>query len=258
MKRNAERIGAGLLAVLLLASLTSMGASPAITDQTMVPRLTIQSPAGITNQVQYRTNLTQTNWLVLTNLLVTQTQYWFVDVAAPPAPQRYYQVVVPVQTNTYITVMLKQLWGSAGRTNTAATPIQRSSLPTPVSTAVAAFDATHASIWIPMSYVPAWGVGTIVRWGSSAYSMRVSSVGGTEILFTAVTGGYYGWSPGTLITTSFSYSLTNVVTAATSWATPGVGNTVNVSASAVTGSVGDVVWVGGVGGSQFQIISIAK
>jgi len=48
---------------------------------------------GVTNQIQYSTNLTQTNWVVLTNLVVTQSPYWFVDVTAPPAAQRFYRVV---------------------------------------------------------------------------------------------------------------------------------------------------------------------
>lgn len=259
VKSVTRGVGAGISVAVLVAGFASNGAVPVITNIAMVPRLTIQSPAGITNQIQYTTNSTQTNWLVLTNLLVTQTQYWFVDVTAPSSPQRYYQVVVPSPTTTNSTVTLKQLWGRAGQSNSATTAIQRSSIPTPVNTAGAAFDATHSSIWIPMSYVPsAWSVGTRVYWGSSLYSMRVGSVGSGQILFTAVSGGYFGWSAGTPIVTSFSYSLSNVVTAASGWVTPGVGSTVQVSASAVTGSVGDLVWVGGVGANQFQITSIVK
>ncbi len=51
---------------------------PAIIRITManrVPQLTIQSPSGITNQIQYSTNLSQTQWSVLTNLLVRQSPY---------------------------------------------------------------------------------------------------------------------------------------------------------------------------------------
>jgi hypothetical protein len=256
LDRISQSLSAGVIAGALLTGIAAHGAAAVITNIAMVPRLTIQSPVGVTNQILYRTNLTQTNWLVLTNLLATQTQYWFVDITAPPAPQRFYGVVVPVDTNT--TVTLKQLWGSAGRTNTAATLIQRTSIPTPVNTAAAAFDATHPSIWIPMSYIPAWSVGTLVSWGSSPYTMRVASLGTGEIRFTVASGGYFGWSPGTLIVTSFSYSLSNVVTAASRWVNPGVGNTVEMRASAVTASVGDVVWVGGVGANQFQITGIVK
>ena len=131
-------------------------------------------------------------------------------------------------------------------------------MPTPVNTTGVAFYVTHSSIWIPVSYVPAWSVGTVVYWGNTLYSMRVSAVSTSQILFTVVSGGYFGWSAGTLITTSFGYSLTSVVTAAAAWVAPGVGNTVQVSASAVTGSVGDVVWVGGAGAGQFEITNIVK
>jgi len=64
----------------------------------MVPRLTIQSDLGITNQIQYTANLAQSNWTTLTNLVVTQSPYWFVDVAAPPAPVRFYRVVAATNT----------------------------------------------------------------------------------------------------------------------------------------------------------------
>ena len=54
--------------------------------------MAVQSDLGITNQIQYCTNLSQTNWVVLTNVVVTQSPYWFVDVAAPPATRRFYRV----------------------------------------------------------------------------------------------------------------------------------------------------------------------
>ena len=57
------------------------------------PRFAVQSDVGVTNQMQYSTNLRQTNWVVLTNLVVAQSPYWFVDVAAPQASQRFYRVV---------------------------------------------------------------------------------------------------------------------------------------------------------------------
>ena len=59
----------------------------------MVPRFTIQSDLGVTNQIQYCTNLNQTNWVVLTNLVVTQSSYRFVDTAAPLAARRFYRVL---------------------------------------------------------------------------------------------------------------------------------------------------------------------
>jgi hypothetical protein len=232
--------------------------APAITNITLVgltPQLAVLSPLGITNQVQYTTNLSPTKWVVLTNMLVAQSSYLIKDLSAASARQRFYRVV---DTTPMMVVTLKQLWGSAGATNAVTNLIQRSSIPTPVNTAGAAFSEMQKTIWIPVSYVPPWTVGTHVYWGDTPYSMKVNALGIGQIQFTLVSGGDFGWSPGNLIVTSFVYSLSNVVTAAAKWTTPGVGNTVQVSASAVTASVGDVVWVGGVGANQFQIVSIAQ
>ena len=82
--------------VALWTCTAAQAAAPIITNLTMVgaaPRFAVQSDLGITNQIQCCTNLSQTNWVALTNLLVAQSPYWFVDVAAPPDSQRFYQVV---------------------------------------------------------------------------------------------------------------------------------------------------------------------
>jgi formylglycine-generating enzyme len=79
----------------LWASVAVQAAVPVITDIAVVgatPRFSVRSDLGITNQVQYCTNLSQTNWVVLTNLLVTQSPYWFAGVAAPTASQGFYRV----------------------------------------------------------------------------------------------------------------------------------------------------------------------
>ena len=50
----------------------AQAAVPVITNITMVagtPQFRIQSDLGITNQIQYSTNLGQTNWTVLTNVV---------------------------------------------------------------------------------------------------------------------------------------------------------------------------------------------
>ncbi len=67
-----------------------------ITNVTMVGatvRFGVQSALGITNQIQCCTNLSQTSWVVLTNLLVEQSPYYFVDVTVPPVPMRFYRVL---------------------------------------------------------------------------------------------------------------------------------------------------------------------
>jgi formylglycine-generating enzyme required for sulfatase activity len=96
VKNISRTISIGLGALALWASMAAQGAVPVITNITMfgaTPRFGVNSDLGITNQVQYCTNLSQSNWVVLTNQLVAQSPYWFVDVAAPPASQRFYRVL---------------------------------------------------------------------------------------------------------------------------------------------------------------------
>jgi len=96
MKTKSRIMSIGLCALALGAAVVTQGAAPVITNITMVgatPQFGVQSALGVTNQIQYCTNLNQTNWVVLTNLVVTQSPYWFVDVNAPPAPRRFYRVL---------------------------------------------------------------------------------------------------------------------------------------------------------------------
>jgi formylglycine-generating enzyme required for sulfatase activity len=64
----------------------------------MVPRLTIRSEVGVTNVIEYAEALATNQWQTLTNLVVTNTPYVFVDVTAP-ATKRFYRVVIPGATN---------------------------------------------------------------------------------------------------------------------------------------------------------------
>ena len=93
MKTKSRTMSSGLCALAIGAVVAAQGAAPVITDTALVPRFTIQSDLGVTNQIQYSTDLSQTNWVVLTNLVVAQNPYWFVDVDAPPAPRRFYRVL---------------------------------------------------------------------------------------------------------------------------------------------------------------------
>jgi hypothetical protein len=88
------RIGLG--ALVLGVGLAVEAQVPLLTNTRLVggiPQFDVLSPVGLTNQIQCSTDLGHTNWVVLTNLLVTQSQYSFVDVGAPPAPYRFYRVV---------------------------------------------------------------------------------------------------------------------------------------------------------------------
>jgi formylglycine-generating enzyme required for sulfatase activity len=70
-------------------------ADPVITNLTMVGgvlQFSVQSELGFTNQVQCCTNLSQTNWVVLTNVMVAQSPYLFVDVSMASGSRRFYRV----------------------------------------------------------------------------------------------------------------------------------------------------------------------
>ena len=68
-------------------------ADPRINSLVMVPMLTIESPPGVINQIQFATNLVEADWTVVTNLLVPQSPYWFVDPAGPRGPAGFYRVL---------------------------------------------------------------------------------------------------------------------------------------------------------------------
>jgi formylglycine-generating enzyme required for sulfatase activity len=88
MKLSLCALGLGI-------SLAAHSAAPVVTNITTVgatPQFTVQSDLGVTNQIQYCTDLSHPDWVVLTNLTVVQSPYWFVDVAAPLASQRFYRV----------------------------------------------------------------------------------------------------------------------------------------------------------------------
>jgi len=57
------------------------------------PQLMVVSDVGVTNQIQRATDLTQTNWVVLTNVLVAQSPYQFVDAAYISSTQCFYRIV---------------------------------------------------------------------------------------------------------------------------------------------------------------------
>ena len=97
MKAALQVVGIGLSALALGSGLAVQAQSPIMTNITMVgatPQFEVLSTVGLTNQIQYSTNLSDTNWAVLTNVLVAQSPYRFVDAGAPPAPNRFYRVAV--------------------------------------------------------------------------------------------------------------------------------------------------------------------
>src|SRR5579859_1086466 len=84
-------------ALLVLAKNSDVGqGAPMISNITMAesgPQLTITADLGMTNQIQTATDLGQVSWTVLTNLLVAQSPYSFVDNLAAGDLQRFYRIV---------------------------------------------------------------------------------------------------------------------------------------------------------------------
>ena len=103
MNNTSPQRATGLAPLLLIFWLavtyaTTATGQPSFTNVTMLngrPRMTILGEVGATNQILSIAGLSQTNWAVLTNIVVTQNPYTFVDSVTSPGPQRYYRVVDP-------------------------------------------------------------------------------------------------------------------------------------------------------------------
>jgi formylglycine-generating enzyme len=101
VNRVSKTIRIGVWLLVLWLDVTARATPLTITNVTVMdghPQLTIQSDFGVTNQIQYRTNLNQSQWQVLTNLVVRQSPYAFVDDATPSASSRFYRVAVAAPT----------------------------------------------------------------------------------------------------------------------------------------------------------------
>jgi hypothetical protein len=89
MFRKVGRLAATLLgSSALVASLEAQAGALSITNISLIgraPKLTIQSDLGLMNQIQYKTSLDQSNWVVLTNLPVVRSPYIFVDTNNHPS-----------------------------------------------------------------------------------------------------------------------------------------------------------------------------
>ncbi len=92
-ERTANNLALAACGFALLQSVASSSAQPVIESIAMVPRLAVTSASATVDTIQYKTDLNQTNWLVLTNLAVAQSPYWFVDTDATRSTQRYYRVL---------------------------------------------------------------------------------------------------------------------------------------------------------------------
>jgi formylglycine-generating enzyme required for sulfatase activity len=94
-----------LLAFLAPEVLMAVATPPMISSVTMVAgsaKLSISSDLGVTNQIQTATNLSQTPWIALANVVVSQSPYSFVDTVTPPRAHRFYRVVAFSRTPTTV------------------------------------------------------------------------------------------------------------------------------------------------------------
>lgn len=98
MKRTTEIAPALLIFLTVVGCLTTATGQPSCTNFAMAgaaPQMTILGEVGTTNQIWSATDLTQTDWAVVTNMVVTQNPYTFTDAVTPPGSQRFYRVVDP-------------------------------------------------------------------------------------------------------------------------------------------------------------------
>lgn len=84
-----------LAAVLGTAAICRAATDTVIEEIGMVPRLTIRGAVGVTHEILVATNLDQAEWVVVTNLVVTESPYVFIDGNPPSATRRFYRVRVP-------------------------------------------------------------------------------------------------------------------------------------------------------------------
>ncbi len=103
-KSYSTTLRSGLLLLLLTIGALARAASPATKlEMQSFPVLKLTGEVGTTNQLQYLTDMGQTNaWNVLTNIILTNNPQFFVDASATGWVKRFYQTVVVGETITNI------------------------------------------------------------------------------------------------------------------------------------------------------------
>jgi hypothetical protein len=66
-----------------------------LTGIAMYAGLTIVGTVGSTNRIEYKDNLTTTNWNVLTSLVLPASPYLFIDTNSASPAKRFYRVLQP-------------------------------------------------------------------------------------------------------------------------------------------------------------------
>jgi len=78
--------------LMMLQCPTLYGATE-ITSITLFPKLSVQTEPDMTNTIQYCTNLSQSNWVTLTNVISYEPSFELLDLGAPYPAQRYYRIL---------------------------------------------------------------------------------------------------------------------------------------------------------------------
>lgn len=91
-RKQASRFLA-LFAGLLTTIVSAQAESPPIIGVQLYAGITVTGTVGTVYSIQYVTNLTQTNWIVLTNLTLTHSPLLWIDTTQPATTRRYYRAV---------------------------------------------------------------------------------------------------------------------------------------------------------------------
>jgi hypothetical protein len=208
--KNGFKIITYVVLILLAVFPTQLHASPpVISNIYSIPALTIQSDVGITNQIQYSTNLSVSNWTVLTNLFVSQSPYVFVDTTATPVGHRFYRVVAIAQPPVAATLGISGLAANVTAGSSANFTVTAKATN---GTTVSGYTGTvHFTSSDPQAVLPANYTFTLGDSGTHTFSLNLKTVGiqsvtATDIANSSVNGTQSGIavSPGAVSVFSFS------------------------------------------------------
>jgi hypothetical protein len=183
-----------VVACLWGAQLGARATLPAITNIAMVPRLIIESDLGVTNTIEYTTNLSDTNWVALTNIFVTGSPYTFVDLSAPPSIQRFYRVskvVFPPQNLAKSSGDFQAAVAGAQLANSLAVLVTDvGAHPVAGVTVNWAVSSGGGSVTTASSVTDAGGIATMTATlgstgGANTFTATVSGLTGSPVTFTA-------------------------------------------------------------------------
>jgi uncharacterized repeat protein (TIGR03803 family) len=71
----------------------SLPTTPADLQLNLYPGLTLQGTVGGRYQIEYNTDLTTTNWIPLTTIMLPSSPYLYVDTNSPAVANRFYRAV---------------------------------------------------------------------------------------------------------------------------------------------------------------------